>query len=268
MTYSLASTLSRLTLLAGLVTVASCPAAGIPGLGGPGGGLGPRPVPQVSVSAVVLESQPTNQMLAAYYCKQAVSGPLSMGCRVFGSTPAKADLRFTFRVELEARNPASIPMPVVSALVAFAAYPEATGAQNLGTVCVSMCEDPNSCPQVADACASDEPEIRGVNDFANAAAGFLVNAALTGGASIDNLRMPMVPPGGSLKFVAGLTLDIDQTLALLGRLGGDVIGDVKAGRTPSFVIPWAVEGSVWVRFEGFGRIGAGFPRQTGSWALR
>jgi hypothetical protein len=258
--------LLRLALVAGLASVAACPAAGIPGMGGTG--LGPPPRPQIAVSQVVLESQPTNNMLAAYYCNASLSGLAAMGCRVFGSVPAKADLRFTFRVELEAKNPATIPMPVVSALIAFAAYPDAAGAQNLGTVCVSMCEDPSACPQVADACASSEPEIRSMNDFAGAAAGFLVNAALTGGASIENLRIPVVPAGGSLKFVAGLTLDVDQMLALLGKLGGDVIGDVKAGRTPSFTIPWAVEGSVWVRFEGFGRIGAGFPRQTGSWSLR
>lgn len=255
-------------LAAGLAGLASCPAAGIPGFPGGPGGPGARPQPQVSVSAVVLESQPTNQMLAAYYCNLSVSGPLSMGCRAFGPNPAKSSLRFTFRVELEARNPATFPMPVVSALVAFSAFPDAAGAQNLGAVCVSMCEDPHACPQVADACSSDEPMIRGASDFASAAAGFLVNAALTGGASIENLRMPTVPPGGSVRFVAGLTLDIDQTLSLLSRLGGDVIGDVKAGRTPSFVIPWAIEGSMWVRVEGFGRIGAGFPRQTGSWALR
>lgn len=262
-----ARSLSRLALLAGLAGLAACPAAGIPGLPG-AGGMGPPPKPEISVSAVVLESQPTNKMLAAFYCNQAVTGLAAMGCRVFGSVPTKADLRFTFKVELEAKNPATIPMPVVSALIAFAAYPDAAGAQNLGAVCVSMCEDPNNCPQVADACASDEPEIHGMKDFGNAAAGFLINAALTGGASLDTLRIPMVPAGGSLKFVAGLTLDIDQMLALLQRLGGDVIGDVKAGRSPSFTIPWAVEGSVWVRFEGFGRIGAAFPRQTGAWALR
>lgn len=264
---SRAHRLTSLALCGSLAVLASCPAAGIPGLAGPAG-LGPRPVPQVSVSAITLEAQPTNKMLAAFYCGEVLTGLASVGCRVFGSVPSKADLRFTFRVELEAKNPASVPMPVVSALVAFAAYPDAAGAQNLGTVCVSMCEDPNSCPQVADACASDEPQIRGVNDFANAAAGFLLNAALTGGGSVESLRLPMVPAGGSLKFVAGLSLDIDQMLVLIKRLGGDIVGDLKAGRTPAFTIPWAVEGSIWVRFEGFGRIGAGFPRQTGAWPLR
>lgn len=264
---TLASFARRAALLGLLATIASCPAAGIPGMGGPGA-MPPPPRPQVSVSSVVLESQPTNKMLAAFYCQAHVTGALSLGCRVFGPTPQKTDLRFTFRVELEATNAATIPMPVVSALIAFSAFPEASGAQNLGAVCVSMCEDPASCPQVADACASTEPEIRSMNDFGHAAAGFLLNAALTGGASLDTLRMPMVPAGGSLKFVAGLTLDVDQMLALLLKLGGNVLDDVKSGRSPSFVIPWAVEGSVWVRFEGFGRIGAGFPRQTGVWSLR
>ncbi|HVV83157.1 MAG TPA: hypothetical protein VHE35_08755 [Kofleriaceae bacterium] len=261
------SVLGRLVLLAGLATVASCPVAGLQGLNGPGGS-GPAPRPQVTVASVVLESQPTNQMLAAYYCHQYVTGPMSLGCRVFGPTPSEADLRFTFRVDLQAQNPASIPMPVVSALVAFAAFPEATGAQNLGAVCVSMCEDPNSCPQQAEACRSDEPAIHGIDSFASAAAGFLLNAALTGGASLDTLRIPTVPPGGTITFVARLQLDVNQMLALLTRLGGDVVGDVKAGRTPSFTIPWSVEGSVWVNLQGFGRIGAGFPRQTGVWQLR
>jgi hypothetical protein len=265
---SLPSTFARSLVTLGLATsLAACPAAGIPGLGVPGGGLGPPPVPEIKVSAVTLEAQPTNKMLAAFYCGGVLTGMAQLGCRVFGAVPSKADLAFTFKVELEAKNPATIPMPVVSALIAFAAYPEATGAQNLGTVCVSMCEDPNNCPQVADACASTEPQIRSMNDFAGAAAGFLINAALNGGPK-DMLRMPMVPAGGTLKFVAGLTLDIDQMLGLVKRLGGDIAGDLKGGRTPSFTVPWAVEGSVWVRFEGFGRIGAGFPRQTGAWPLR
>jgi hypothetical protein len=56
-------------------------------------------------------------------------------------------------------------------------------------------------------------------------------------------------------------------LALIKRASSDAISQITSGRQPTFVIPWAVEGSVWVRFEGFGRIGAGFPRSEGNWAL-
>lgn len=226
------------------------------------------PKPEIRVSAVTLEAHPSNKMLASFYCGQYVNGLAALGCKVFGSLPQKPDMRFTFSVTLTAKNPATVPMPVVSALVAFTAYPEAQGGQNLGAVCVTMCEDPMSCPQSDDACASTTPEIRGMNDFAGAAAGFLVNAALTGGSNVDAMRMPMVPPGGELPFKASLSLNVDQMLTLIKTLGADVMGDLKAGRIPTFEIPWAVEGSAWVTIEGFGRIGAPFPRQTGAWQLQ
>ena len=115
------------------------------------------------------------------------------------------------RVELEARNPASIPMPVVSALVAFAAYPEATGAQNLGTVCVSMCEDPNSCPQVADACASDEPQIRGAVEESHYIACLLQNlssvARLEASAGAEkNLEPEYASPSDKTEVLSGVDL--------------------------------------------------------------
>jgi hypothetical protein len=232
-----------------------------------GGGLGKPPVPEIKVSTVTLDGKPSNAMLAAFYCSKAAgSSMLGLGCRVFGSVPSVNDLKFTFHVELEAKNPSTIPMPVVSALVAFTAYPQNTGGANLGSVCVEMCEDPNSCPQSANACDSSEPQIRGAKDFANAAAGFLVSAALNGGIKTE-LKIPMVQPGGTMKFAATLSLNIDQMLDLIKRASGDALSQITSGKQPTFVIPWAVEGSVWVRFEGFGRIGAGFPRSEGSWTL-
>ena len=240
--------------------------AQLPGVGGVPAAK--PPVPEIKLSQVSLESRPTNQRLAAYYCNEAAGGGLAgMACRVFGDIPSKKDLQFTFKLELEARNPSPSPMPVVAAMVAFTAYPEATGGQNLGSVCVQLCEDPNSCPQAADACDSTDPQIHGMKDFAAAAAGFLVSTALSGGPR-EELRIPMVPAGGTVKFVAGLSLNIDQLLGLIKRIGGDALAQIKSGNMPTFVIPWAVEGSVWVTFQGFGRIGAGFPRQTGTWSLQ
>jgi hypothetical protein len=237
----------------------------IPGLGGL---AAKAPVPEIKVSQVMIESKPSNKMLGGYYCNEAAGGGmLAMGCRVFGSIAAKADLKFTFKVELEAKNPSPAPMPVVAAMIAFTAYPADSAGQNLGSVCVQMCEDPNNCPQAADACNSSEPTIKGASDFASAAAGFLVSTALNGGPK-DDLRIPMVPAGGTLKFVAGLSLNIDQMLALIKRASGDAMSQAKSGKTPTFTIPWAVEGSVWVNFQGFGRIGASFPQQTGEWQLQ
>jgi hypothetical protein len=253
--------------LVALAPLGGCKNLPLNGLGGLGNLAGQAPVPDIKVSAVALDAKPSNSMLAAFYCAKAASGSMfGIGCRVFGNVPSINDLKFTFHVELQAHNPSSIPMPVVSALVAFTAYPQDTGGQNLGSVCVEMCEDPNNCPQSANACDSSDPQIRGTRDFAQAAAGFLVSTALNGGPKTE-LRMPLVQPGTSLKFAATLTLNIDQMLALIKRASSDALSQITSGRQPTFVIPWAVEGSVWVRFEGFGRIGAGFPRSEGNWAL-
>lgn len=243
--------------------------AGCPQLSGvPGAPMAPPPVPEVQISQVTLESRPSNVQLAAFYCNEVAGGGLAaMACRVFGNIPSLRDLQFTFKVELAAKNPSPAPMPVVAAMVAFTAYPESTGGQNLGSVCVQMCEDPNQCPQAADACDSSDPKVHGMQDFAAAAAGFLVATALSGGPR-DALRIPMVPAGGTVKFVAGLSLGIDQMLALMRRVGGDALAQIKSGKQPTFIIPWAIEGSVWVKIEGFGRIGAGFPRQLGTWNLQ
>jgi hypothetical protein len=255
----------RSVFILSLVGLAAC--AQLPGIASGAGPAVRPPVPEITVSQITLEARPSNQRLAAYYCNEATGGGLAgLACRVFGDLPRKTDLQFTFRVELAAKNPSPTPMPVVAAMVAFTAYPEATGGQNLGSVCVQMCEDPNNCPQAADACNSTEPQIRGMQDFATAAAGFLISTALNGGPR-ESLRIPMVPAGGTVTFVAGLSLNADQMLGLIKRVSGDVVSQVKTGKQPTFIIPWAVEGSAWVTFEGFGRIGAGFPRQTGSWDL-
>jgi hypothetical protein len=248
-----------------VVALAGCPQ--LANMNTPPAPVAPPPRPEVKVSKITLDARPTNARLASHYCTQAAGGGLAaMACRVFGDVPRRDELKFTFRVELEAQNKATIPMPVASALVAFAAYPDDTGGQNLGSVCIEMCKDPNNCPQSANACDSSEPEIRGARDFAAAAAGFLLSTALNGGSKVE-LTMPMVAPGTALSFVATLALDIDQMLALIKRASRDALAQLTRGTKPAFQIPWAIEGSVWVRFEGFGRIGAGFPRQTGLWAL-
>jgi len=258
------SGMNKILSVLAIATAALGCGAKFPGLGS---AAGTAPTPQIRVAAVTLGAHPTNAMLAAYYCAEAAGGGLAgMACRVLGDIPAKSDLKFTFQVQLEATNPSSLPMPVVSALIAFSAYPADSGGQNLGSVCVEMCKDPNQCPQSANACDSSDPLIKSPKDFAGAAAGFLVSSALNGGLKTE-LTMPIVDPGKSLAFVASLSLGIDQMLSLMKRASGDAIAQARKGKQPTFVIPWAVEGSVWVRFEGFGRIGASFPRQTGEWQL-
>ncbi len=225
----------------------------------------PRPIPpNVSVASVLLTHSPTERQIARAMCPQ-VANPLV--CNLLGPAPTAQDMKFSFDVELDVENTNSIPLPITSALAAFTAFPAATGQQNLGAVCMSLCEDPNSCPQnAANACESNEPEIRDIHDFAQAATNFLV-AVVTGQERLENLRVRTVAPGAHTRVVFRLELNPEQVLALLRTVASDVVSQVASGRTPQIVIPYQVDGSIWITVEHFGRFAVTIPSYRNSWSL-
>ncbi len=243
------------------------------------------PPPDVRVVQTRLTAHPTNEQLGLYYCSQMASrSPLGalggLACRIFGPMPTREQLAFHFDVEIEIQNSSNVPMPLVQALIAFRAFPDstrATGAQtngaqangvaeNLGSVCVSLCENSTSCPQDANACQSSEPEIRDVDDFAAAAAQFLIATAV-GQRRWEDLRIRTVEPGQNLRFVVRLSLEVEQMLRLIERTLSSAVETAQRGQVPSFVIPFEVEGSIWVRVENFGRFAATFPAVRGQWDM-
>jgi hypothetical protein len=225
----------------------------------------PLPItpPKVSVVSVRLADVPSSQALASYYCAQYV-GPLI--CRVFGPVTTLQDIDFAFDVELEFENPNPIPLPVVQSLFAFTAFPEQTGTANLGTVCLSFCEDPDHCEQDANACTADEPEIRDARDFAEVAADFLFAVAL-GEKRFDDLRVRTVPANDRTRMVVRLGVDPGQMAALIAKLGKEDLDRIKTGQLPELAIPYQIEGTAWVSVESLGRLATGFGPQTGSWHL-
>lgn len=244
---------------------ASCAGLQLPGTGG--GALEPSP-PDVSVAGVTVAEMPTSNALAAYLCGRYVPSPMNrVVCRAFGPEVSADDMRFAFDLEVDVANPNDIPMPVVQALVAFTAYPERTDAQNLGALCVSFCEDPANCAQdAADACQSDDPEIRDLESFAGAAANFLQRAA-TGQAGLEDLRVKTVDPGGSARVVVRLQLQPIQILELLREAGGSIMDEIRNGQTPTFAIQYSVEGSAWVSIQNLGRIAVDFGPVAGEWQM-
>jgi hypothetical protein len=236
----------------------------------PTAGVRPMP-PVVRLIEVRSTHRPTDRQLAAHFCLEEMArsplGPAgALVCRAFGPRPSEADLQFTFDAELEVENPGSVPLPMISALLAFTAFPEATDAENLGSLCVSLC-DGDDCPTRGDApCRSSEPEIRDVDDFARASVGFLVGLA-TGERAITDLRVRTIPARDRVRFVASLAIGVGPMTRLLERTSRSAIDAATAGRQPHFEIPWSLEGSVFVEVEGFGRFAASFPEARGSWAL-
>jgi len=244
-----------------LAPLFSCAALG---LGGTGSKIPNVKPPKVDIAAVRMADMPSARDLASYYCAQYL-GPLI--CRAFGPVPKTSDIHFAFDVELKLANSSSVPLPLVQTLFAFTAFPEEQGAQNLGTVCLSFCEDPNNCRQDANACRSDEPEIRDIRDFANAAAGFLISTAL-GERKFSDLRVRTIPPNDQMKMVVRLGLDPVQMVGLIRQFGKGELDQIRKGQIPEFTIPYEIEGTAWVSVESLGRLATGFGPAAGQWRLQ
>jgi len=244
-----------------LLPLSSCAALGLTGAGSAIANVKP---PNVSIAAVRMADMPTARDLAGYYCGQYL-GPLI--CRAFGPVPKTSDIQFAFDVELAVANGSKVPMPLVQTLFAFTAFPEEQDAQNLGTVCLSFCDDPNNCKQDANACRSDAPEIRDIRDFANAASGFLIATAL-GERKFSDLRVRTVPPNDEMKMVVRLGLDPLQMIGLIRQFGKGEIAKIRSGQIPEFSIPYEIEGTAWVSVESLGRLATGFGPAAGQWRLQ
>jgi hypothetical protein len=252
---------TRLTLVATLAIAAT-------GCAGFSFGAGSKGIdveaPKISIAEVRLAEMPSNKELASYYCAQYL-GPLI--CRAFGPVSSLSDIHFAFDVELELQNSNPIALPIVQSLFAFTAFPERSAAANLGTVCLSFCEDPGQCEQDANACVADDPEIRDAKDFAEATADFLFAVAL-GERRFSDLRVRTVPPNDQIRMVVRLGIDPQQMVDLIAKLAKGDIDRIKQGRLPELAIPYRIEGTAWVSVEGFGRLATGFGPASGEWRLR
>lgn len=266
-----AAPLALALTLALLPGCAALSALRAPGMSGAGAGARPS-APLVRLVEVRATHRPTDAQIAAHFCLQEVSrsplGPAGgLICRAFGPLPSEHDLQFRFDIELEAENPGAVPLPMVAALVAFTAFPDEPGADNLGTLCLSLCETGESCPSRGDdACRSNLPDIRDVDDFARATVGFLVGLA-TGTRSISDLRVRTIAPSDRVSFVASLGIGVGPMMHLIEHVATGVVESARTGRQPELVIPWAVEGTIFVEVEAFGRFAASFPEARGSWDL-
>ncbi|MBL8680701.1 MAG: hypothetical protein JNK05_16095 [Myxococcales bacterium] len=222
----------------------------------------PEP-PRVRVEQVRLTRAPRNEHIAMYFCTR-VAPPIV--CSIFGPIPTREDLQFQFTTDLDFENPNQIPLPLVEVLAGFTIFPEVTGEQNLGAVCLNLCEDPASCPPAQNACRSDQRDIRTIDDFARATVNFLVGVA-TGQQRFENLRIRTLAPGAHTRTQVHLQLDPDAVLRVIEHVGNNAVQQAQRGQQVRFDIPYRFEGTVWLRVENFGRFAASVPPFTGTWQL-
>lgn len=262
---------SSLLLLALLSSTNGCAELqSVLGAAGDPARAGLPPPPRVEVAAVRLAQAPTPEQLALYACTKVappfVCSMLAIGLGTTAATPTVA-----FELELSIANEARVPVPLVEMLVGFTAWPEARGQRNLGATCITLCEDPaRGCATPPNACQASstggERDIRSLSDFGAAATNFLVRVA-TGEARLETLRVRTVQPGATLRATFRFELDVDQLVELMRAVGDDAIAELQRGRVPQFAIPYRLEGTLWVRIEGLGRIGVALPATSGTFRL-
>jgi hypothetical protein len=240
--------------------------------GVPGGSVTP---PKVTFAGATLVRAPSQQALAAYYCPELVTAPFgssSFLCQqAFGRRPAPAELTVSFDLAFHVANPNQIPLPFASALVATTLFPATTG-EKLGAVCVALCPDgATGCTGQAPpgACEASSRDVRSLNDFANNVLPQLLIAngiALAAGQP-PQFSLPPIAASGQADVTVRYSFGPEQLLAVLRELASQSVGELKAGRAPTFTIPYKLEGTVWFDAGSFGRITAGWGPASGTWTL-
>lgn len=243
---------------------------------GSSGSTIPPILPSASLQSVALTERPSYESLGAFYCHDFAAGNvlLEVGCTgFFGNAPRKADLRFGFTTTFQLDNENDFPIPVLEMLLALDVF---EGAQaNLGAICVSFCEDPESgeCAQPEVPCEMPDTEINGVEDFVptiNDLIGVVVGA-INGedplSALNNNLGFRFIPANGSTQTAVRFELDLDSMIDLIGELVGQSSDELLAGQTPTFDIPFKAEGSLFFDLPVLGRSAIGYGPMEGAWSL-
>lgn len=249
----------------------SCAQFGLPGLNQGAASITP---PSVTFVGATLARAPSTRLLSAYYCPQLVSAPLGAGAficqQAFGPPPPPAAMTVSFNLKFHIANPNQVPLPVASALVATTLFPAAT-SQKLGAVCVTLCADGTSCNGTPPpgACEASSRDVRSLSDFVDKS---LPQLLIANGIALANGQPPQfsLPP-----IVASSQVDItvrysfgpEQLLLVLRDLASQSVAELKAGRVPSFAIPYRLEGTVWFDAGSIGRIAIGWGPAQGVWTL-
>jgi len=250
---------------------ASCAQFGLPGLGQPGAPITP---PSVTFAGATLARAPSARLLAAYYCPQLVSAPLGAGAficqQAFGPPPPPSAMMVSFDLRFHIANPNQVPVPLASALVATTLFPAAS-SEKLGAVCVTLCADGSACNGTPPpgACEASSRDVRSLSDFVDKS---LPQLLIANGVALANGQPPQFsfPP-----IVASSQVDVtvrysfgpEQLLMVMRDLASQSANELKAGRIPSFSIPYRVEGTVWFDGGSLGRLAIGWGPSQGVWTL-
>ena len=231
--------------------------------------------PQVTFVGATMVGAPPARTLAAYYCPDVVSAPLGTGpmiCQgLFGPRPNPAALAVTFDIQLRIANPNHVPIPLASVLAAATVFPAATN-EKLGAICLSLCPPGTpGCTGIPSpgACEASSRDVRSLNDFVNRS---LPQLLIAGGIAMANGQPPsfVAPPlngSSQIDVVARYSFGPEQLASVMRQLAVQSMSELRAGRAPTFTIPYRLEGTIWFDAGSIGRLAVGWGPTQGTWVL-
>ena len=242
----------------------------------PTGAAGITP-PTVIYQGATLVQAPGQKKLAAFYCPDIVpppfgfSGGSALLCQgLFGGRPTPTEMEVAFDVSLKVKNPNNIPLPLGDVLTSITAFPAATN-QRLGASCVHLCAAGqvgcNPSPN-ASSCQASSRDIRSLSDFGNATTNFIISNGLAAAAGQPlSFTAPQVSASADLDVTVRFSFGPGLILETLKELALQSVGELRAGRTISFAIPFTAEGTAWFDAGSFGRVAVGYGPASGTFVL-
>lgn len=233
-------------------------------------------MPTVEYSGSELVESPSKNMMARYYCPLVVPdvglpGTAALACQAaFGPPPPSSQMRVSFDLKFKVKNPNQFPIPVAELLAAVVVFPDKTN-QSLGAACVAFCgaDQPGCTGQPGPgACVSKNTDIKSIADFQNAAAGFLIASGIQALAGQQpTFVMPQVVQDAEVLVTARFSFGAEALLQVLLQLAKQSAAQLQSGKTLEFVIPYQIQGGVWLDVGSLGRVVVGYGPTSGVWTI-
>jgi hypothetical protein len=229
-------------------------------------GTAPTPPTTTFAPLAWIESPPATQLTAFLCTLLGADTPLSSdattACRASGPTPVPSALRFQVRSESTIENRGMVRLTMESVLLVFTAYPEGGASQALGAVCLTLCDEgATQCPQTNEACRSTSEGVVELGDLEHP--GGLVSSIAVEENRVADLAVRSLAPHGSTPLTVDLAIDAQRLLAAVRANDAAVTDAIRAGTAPTYAIPYAIEGTIWVDGRGNDGFAEPMARTTG-----
>ena len=232
--------------------------------------------PRVSLREVKLVERPAPHDLEAALCPRALrraGAPPDIArdtcVGVMGPPPA-AGLAVSFELELEVENQNYVNLPLSDVLLGLRLYPD--GLQPwAGMSCLVLCapHDPHCwAKEPARTCDGVRREVPSEDAYHGALADLVVGqGVLPAGAGAPRRDSPWLPARSTVRVRARFGLVPGAVVEVLTEMASHRAEEIRRGEAVPLVIPYEIDGAVYVPRGDGPRLGQAFGPVRGTWAF-